>query len=96
MSELREVRAAVVGDGSLRGRALCRALAAATDGWLAERFAEAAGDDPSGLALVAVGGHGRGSWPRAATSTCGSCTMPAGATWPPPPTGSGTPCGTPA
>jgi [protein-PII] uridylyltransferase len=57
---LREVRAAVVADASLRGRALCRALAAVTDGWLAERFTEATGGSDRGLALVAVGGHGRG------------------------------------
>jgi [protein-PII] uridylyltransferase len=60
MSELRERRAAVVADTSLQGRALCRALAAATDACLAERFAEAAGGREAGLALVAVGGHGRG------------------------------------
>jgi [protein-PII] uridylyltransferase len=60
VSELRERRAAVVADPSLRGRALCRALAAVTDAWLVERFAEAADGREAGLALVAVGGHGRG------------------------------------
>ena len=60
MTGLREVRAAVVEDRSLGGRALCRALASATDGWLAERFAEATGGRGEGMALVAVGGHGRG------------------------------------
>ena len=60
MTGLREVRAAVVEDGSLRGRALCRALATATDRWLAERFEEATDGRTAGVALVAVGGHGRG------------------------------------
>jgi [protein-PII] uridylyltransferase len=60
VTNLREVRAAVVADASLRGRALCRSLAAATDGWLAERFAEATEGEEGGVALVAVGGHGRG------------------------------------
>ncbi|MBA2625172.1 MAG: [protein-PII] uridylyltransferase, partial [Acidimicrobiia bacterium] len=60
MSDLQAVRAAVIGDASLRGRALCQALAAATDAWLAERWAASTGGDDRGLALVAVGGHGRG------------------------------------
>src|SRR5829696_7175945 len=60
MSDLRDVRAAVVDDRSLGGRSLCRALAVATDGWLAERFEEATEGHAGGLALVAVGGHGRG------------------------------------
>jgi [protein-PII] uridylyltransferase len=48
-------------DASLRGSAFCRAQAEATDRWLGELFAAALdGQDPSGLALVAVGGYGRG------------------------------------
>lgn len=53
-------RADVVADTSLSGRALCRALSAATDEWLAELFAGAVGAGGRGLALVAVGGYGRG------------------------------------
>ena len=52
-------RAAVVGDASLTGRAQCRALSDTTDAALVELFDDAAGAAP-GLALVAVGGYGRG------------------------------------
>ncbi|HUF33898.1 MAG TPA: [protein-PII] uridylyltransferase [Acidimicrobiales bacterium] len=53
-------REAVVADRSLRGRALCRALATETDRWVVGLFESACGGDPDGLALVAVGGYGRG------------------------------------
>ncbi len=47
-------------DTTLGGPAFCRALSAATDGWLAELFTAANdGGDERGLALVAVGGYGR-------------------------------------
>ena len=47
-------------DASLRGGALCRSLAAATDTWLAGLYADAIGpSQPRGVALVAVGGYGR-------------------------------------
>jgi len=52
-------RVAVIDDGSLHGRALCRALSDATDGWLAALFADAAGNETQGLSLVATGGYGR-------------------------------------
>jgi [protein-PII] uridylyltransferase len=51
-----DVRRAVTGDAGLHGKALCRALADASDGWLASLLAAAGGDD---MALVAVGGYGR-------------------------------------
>jgi [protein-PII] uridylyltransferase len=55
-------RERVIADTSLRGTALCRALAAATDGWLVERFQAAREQTaPKGtVALLAVGGYGRG------------------------------------
>lgn len=53
------MRSGVVGDRALRGRSLCRALARVTDSWLAERFEGTVGSGAGGLALVAVGGHGR-------------------------------------
>jgi [protein-PII] uridylyltransferase len=53
-------RAEVVADRGLQGRALCRALSDATDAWVTELFGAAAEGDGRGLALVAVGGYGRG------------------------------------
>jgi [protein-PII] uridylyltransferase len=45
----------------LAGADYCRVLSEATDRWLARLFAAAAGDaQPRGMALVAVGGYGRG------------------------------------
>ena len=44
----------------LRGRELAVALAAVTDAWLEEVLAAACGEAPSDVALVAVGGYGRG------------------------------------
>jgi len=44
----------------LHGDAFCAALAAASDEWLAGLLAEATGGDTDGVALVAVGGYGRG------------------------------------
>ena len=53
-------RAAVLEQTGLTGRAFCRALSDATDGWLRELFATATGGRTEGLALLAVGGYGRG------------------------------------
>src|SRR5947209_7195792 len=48
-------------DPSLRGLAFSDAWRTVVDGWLRERYAEAtSGVDPTSLALVAVGGFGRG------------------------------------
>jgi len=44
----------------LRGDAFCQAYSAAADEWLTGLFDEACGGDPRGMALVAVGGYGRG------------------------------------
>lgn len=53
-------RAALEGDGTLVGRALCRAYSDLIDGWLAELLAAAeATCGAGGVALVAVGGYGR-------------------------------------
>ncbi len=54
-----ERRAAVIA-GPLGGREACRALAAVTDEWLVEVFDRATEGRDRGLALVSVGGHGRG------------------------------------
>ena len=53
-------RSALLADGGLTGAAWCRAHAQLVDAWLAGLMREAAGEDPRGLALVAVGGYGRG------------------------------------
>ena len=53
-------RTTVVDDASVGGRAACRALAAATDAWLAALFDAATDGRADGLALVAAGGYGRG------------------------------------
>ncbi len=52
-------RDALAADTTSVGRDLCRAYSAAVDTWLAELFADATGG-ASGIALVAVGGYGRG------------------------------------
>jgi [protein-PII] uridylyltransferase len=57
--ELLAARRDVIDDTSLGGRALCRALADATDAWLASLFVEAVGESEARLALVAAGGYGR-------------------------------------
>ena len=44
----------------LRGDAFCRAYSAAADEWLTGLFDEATGGDGRGMALLAVGGYGRG------------------------------------
>lgn len=54
--------AAAAGDGSRRGRAFCAALSELTDRWVAALFDEACAAHPtkSRVALLAVGGYGRG------------------------------------
>ncbi len=54
-----ERRQRVLDTTESRGAACCAALSDAADAWLAELFAQAVGADGGGLALVAVGGHGR-------------------------------------
>ncbi len=52
-------RDGLLADETLSGRDFCAAYTAAIDDWLRRLFAAAA-PDPAGLALVAVGGYGRG------------------------------------
>ncbi len=53
-------RGAVLSDPTQRGSSLCRALGAATDSWLHGLFENATRGVTDRLALVAVGGYGRG------------------------------------
>jgi [protein-PII] uridylyltransferase len=50
-------RAALIADRSISGLELCRVYSQQMDRWMSEIFADAG--DPSGCALVAVGGYGR-------------------------------------
>jgi [protein-PII] uridylyltransferase len=52
-------RAPLLADGTLRGSRWCERHSELIDVWLASLFAEVAGDDVEGTALVAVGGYGR-------------------------------------
>ncbi|HEX6393717.1 MAG TPA: [protein-PII] uridylyltransferase [Acidimicrobiales bacterium] len=56
---LRQARASLVEDRSVRGQAWCSRYAFACDEWLGNLLFEAAGGDTKGLALMAVGGYGR-------------------------------------
>lgn len=58
--DLRERRSVLLARDDLRGRELAGALAAATDAWLQEVVTAACGPEPCDVALVAVGGYGRG------------------------------------
>ncbi len=52
----------LLADATVQGTALCRALASATDDWIRARFDAAMASAPPGMpvALLAVGGYGRG------------------------------------
>ena len=56
----RTARQGLIDNRDLHGDAFCAALAAAADDWLAVLLDNAAGGDERGVALVAVGGYGRG------------------------------------
>jgi len=57
---LRTRRQELIDQPDLQGDAFCRAYSAAADTWLTGLFDEATGGDGRGLALLAVGGYGRG------------------------------------
>jgi len=57
---LRSSRQALLERSDLKGPEFCRALAEAADAWLTELLSTASGGDLQGVALIAVGGYGRG------------------------------------
>jgi len=57
---LRAARTALLEDRQLTGAAWCRRYSAAADAWLGHVFGRATGGDDKGVALLAVGGYGRG------------------------------------
>jgi len=57
---LRSRRQELIDQHDLQGDAFCRAYSAAADEWLTGLFTEATGGDSRGMALLAVGGYGRG------------------------------------
>ena len=60
LSSLRAIRAALLDDHDLTGGEWCRRYAASADACLQEVFASATAGDDKGVALLAVGGYGRG------------------------------------
>ncbi len=60
-TSLRDRRASLLAEPGLRGEEFCRRYAAEADAWLSGLAERAAGDARRHLALVAVGGYGRGS-----------------------------------
>ena len=59
-ASLRAARQALLDDHAMTGVAWCRAYARAADAWLEELFRNATRGDQKGVALLAVGGYGRG------------------------------------
>jgi len=59
-ASLRERRQVLLEQGDLKGADFCRAYAAEADAWLSGLAEAAAGADSRRLALIAVGGYGRG------------------------------------
>ncbi|HEY4927917.1 MAG TPA: [protein-PII] uridylyltransferase [Acidimicrobiales bacterium] len=57
---LRASRQQLIERTDLQGDDFCRAYSAAADEWISGLFDKAGGGDPRGMALVAVGGYGRG------------------------------------
>ena len=57
---LKELRAELLHDTSVTGTAWCHNYAEIADAWLTELFDSATGSRPEGVALLAVGGYGRG------------------------------------
>jgi [protein-PII] uridylyltransferase len=60
-TSLRDRRSRLLAEPGLRGQEFCRRYAAEADDWLSGLAERAAGDVKRHLALVAVGGYGRGS-----------------------------------
>ncbi len=60
-TSLRDRRSRLLAEPGLRGQEFCRRYAAEADAWLSGLAEQAAGDVNRHLALVAVGGYGRGS-----------------------------------
>ncbi len=60
-TSLRDRRSRLLAEPGLRGQEFCRRYAAEADAWLSGLAERAAGDVKRHLALVAVGGYGRGS-----------------------------------
>jgi [protein-PII] uridylyltransferase len=60
-TSLRERRGALLARADLQGDAFCRAYAAEADDWLSGVATRAVGETNRHLALLAVGGYGRGS-----------------------------------
>jgi len=60
MVSLRQRRQSLVEQVDLRGEAFCQAYTEEADAWLTRVFESATDSDTSGLALIAVGGYGRG------------------------------------
>jgi [protein-PII] uridylyltransferase len=59
-ASLRTTRQALLDNLALTGIEWCRAYAGAADAWLQRVFAAATGGNERGVALIAVGGYGRG------------------------------------
>ncbi len=57
---LRSLRQELLSRPELQGDAFCAAFSAAADQWLAALLTQATAGNPQGVALVAVGGYGRG------------------------------------
>ena len=53
------MRGPLLADETLTGQAWCRAHSELVDEWLGDLLRQAAGPEPQGMALVAVGGYGR-------------------------------------
>ena len=60
-ASLRERRSRLLAEPGLMGEKFCRRYAGEADAWLSDLADRAAGDNKRHLALVAVGGYGRGS-----------------------------------
>ena len=60
-TSLRDRRSRLLAEPGLRGEEFCRRYAAEADAWLSGLAERAAGDVKRHLALIAVGGYGRGS-----------------------------------